>query len=138
MKSNTKLLLRSRRGVTITEVVVALVIIGIISSAALSLVMYSVNVEKDSFSVVEAKIAAENTLACFRYAENEDEFVEALSKTDSYETQDDGSLLLSGNGYTVTVKADYSENYFEYTAVKSNGEEIYSFSYPNNYEGGSQ
>lgn len=137
MKINKKELLRSRRGVTITEVVIALTIIGIISSAALTTVMHSLRVETQSFTVIEAENAAENALACFRYAEDENEFTEALCKTGAYEKQDDGSLVLSEKGYTVTVRADYSENYFEYNAVNSDGVEIYSFYYPNvDSEGG--
>ncbi len=137
MQKNTKELLRSRRGVTITEVAIALVIIGIISAAALSVVMYSVNVEKQSFSVIQAENTAENALACFRYAETEEEFVEALCKTGAYEQQEDGSLILVSNGCTVTVRADYSQLYFEYNAVNADGEQIYSFRYPHsNVEGG--
>lgn len=128
-KTNTST--RSRKGITITEVAVALVIIGIISSAALSLVMYSVNVERESFAIVEAENIADNALACFRYAEDYEEFCTVLQKTGDFEIQDDDSLLLNGNGYTVTIKPDYENNYFEYNAVNQDGEEIYSFRYPN-------
>lgn len=134
---NVHNILRSRRGITITEVTITLVIIGIISAAALSVVLYSVNVEKNSFSVIEAENAAENALACFRFAETEEEFVEALGKTGAYEKQGDGSYIFIGNGCTVTVRADYSQHYFEYNAVNANGEKIYSFRYPKStLEGG--
>lgn len=122
--------LRPRRGITITEVTIALVIISIISAAALSVVMYSVNVEKQAFSVINAKTAAENTLACFRYAETQEEFAQALEKTGAYEQQPDGSWVLSDNGCTVTVKADFTQRYFEYSAVNADGEQIYAFRYP--------
>ena len=65
--------------------------------------------------------------------ELKDEFVEALCKTGAYEVQEDGSLLLTGNGYTVTVRADYTACCFDYTAVQADGRPIYSFRYP--YDG---
>lgn len=130
MNKRAKDVLCSRRGVTITEVTVALVIISIISAAALSLVMYSVNVEKQSFATLEAQNAAENTLACFRYAQNREEFIEALGKTGPYLEQEDGSFRMVANGCTVTVKVDYGKYYVEYSAVNADGEPIYSFCYP--------
>lgn len=135
MKNCTKALLRSRRGITMVEVVVGLVIISIISISALSLILRSVNVEKQSFSVIEAEYAAENTLACFRYAQTQEEFVQAMCQTAPYELQEDGSLLLARNGCTVTVLADYATRSFAYTAVDPNGVVIYSFHYPRNAGG---
>ena len=60
--------LNSRKGVTVAEVVIALVIIAAISAFTLSLIVMSIGVENKSESAIEVKNAAENAIECFRFA----------------------------------------------------------------------
>ena len=62
--------LHSRKGVTVAEVVIALVIIAAISAFTLSLIVMSIGVETKSESAIEVKNAAENAIECFRFAKN--------------------------------------------------------------------
>lgn len=62
--------LHSRKGVGITEVVIALAIIAIISAFTLTLIVMSIGVENKSVAAIEVKNAAENAMECFRFAKN--------------------------------------------------------------------
>ena len=75
----------SRKGMSLVEVVVALVIISVISASALSMIMMSVNVEADAVRSVEVAESVDNAIACFRFAETPAEFLDALQKTAPYE-----------------------------------------------------
>jgi prepilin-type N-terminal cleavage/methylation domain-containing protein len=62
--------IRSRKGVTIIEVVIALAIITIISAATLSLIVMSEGVETKAENAFIVKNSAENAIECFRFAKN--------------------------------------------------------------------
>ena len=141
--------IRSRRGVTIMEVVIALVIITTISAVSLSMIVISHDVEAKAESAITAKNAAENAIECFRFADgNRTVFWECLEETaDAYEFigfTNDGQegpvdktdpsahrARLVENGCTVTVS--WINGKILFSAINAKGEEIYSFTYP---EGG--
>lgn len=122
MKQN----ISSRKGVSIVEVVVALVIITVISASALSMMMMSVKVERKALTAIEIENAAEDAVDCFRFAQNNAEFLECLQKTGDF-VEEDGNFVLHGPAYTVTIRP--GTNQFEYSAVYLNGEEICVFTY---------
>ena len=62
--------IRSRKGVTIMEVVIALVIITAISAVSLSMIVISHDVEAKAESAITAKNAAENAVECYRFAKS--------------------------------------------------------------------
>ena len=127
--------LRSRKGISVAEVAVALAVISIISGAAVSMAMHSVKVEANFVAVTQTKNSAESVLECFRFADSEETFAEALQKLGDYEFKsEENAYVLAGKSVTVTVKASFSPKKLEYTAVKNNGEEIYSYTFP--VEGG--
>lgn len=116
----------NRRGISIVEVVIALVIISIISASALSMIMMSVKVERESMAAVAVENCAENAVECFRFAADPAEFLQCLQKTGDY-TDEEGSFVLRGNGYTVTVLP--GEGQFEFSAVTADGGELCAFTY---------
>ncbi len=61
---------RSRKGVTVIEVVIALAIIVTISAATLSIIVLSSNVETTAENAITVKNAAENAIECYRFAKN--------------------------------------------------------------------
>ncbi len=122
MKSNHS----TRRGISIVEVTIALVIISILSIAALSMIQVSVNVEQKTMIALEATNAGENAVECFRYAETDEEFLECLLLTGDY-VERDGNYVLYGDTYTVTVRPE--GNQLDYSAVNADGEEIYAFTF---------
>ena len=117
---------RSRRGISIVEVVIALVIITIISASALSMIMMSVKVERKSVTALEVDNCAENSVECFRYAGNKTEFLECLQKTGDF-TVEDSTFVLRTTDYTVTILPGNDK--FDFYAVGADGVEICAFTY---------
>ena len=117
---------RSRRGISLVEVIVALAVITIISTAALSLVISSARVDANSLRSTRVMIAAENALECYRFSDSEDEFVELLRKTGDY-IEADGSYVLTESSYAITVK--YEDDSLRFTAIDSDGKEIYNYEF---------
>lgn len=127
--------LRSRKGMSVAEVAVALAVISIISGAAVSMAMHSVKVEANFVAVTQTKSSAESVLECFRFADSEEVFAQALQKLGAFEFKpEENAYVLEGKSVTVTVKASFSPKKLEYTAAKNSGETIYSYTFP--VEGG--
>lgn len=118
----------AKRGITMMEVVIALVIITVVTAAVVTIMFVSVNIEAGTVTAIESANSAENAIECFRFAKNEEEFVEALNKTALYTSKTEGEYTSEGYGYTVTII--YHDTYFEYYAVAADGEEIYAFTFP--------
>ena len=57
-----------RRGFTVAELVVALAVILIVSSAAITFISVQTNTEARAIATVEATNMAENAIECFRFA----------------------------------------------------------------------
>lgn len=107
--------LRSRKGLSLVEVMVALAVIAIISAAALSLVVSSSRLDAKSVKTAKVMMAAENALECFRYADDTGEFKDLLNETDAVYTSQDGKLVTNANGYVIHITVD--ETYKELTFV---------------------
>ena len=117
---------RSRRGISLVEVVVALTVIAIISSAALSLVISSARVDANSLRSTQVMMAAENVLECYRFAENDGDFADLLQKTGDYKGSD-GVFVLTEKSYTITV--NYTDTQLTFSATDSDGKEIYKYEF---------
>lgn len=117
---------RSRRGISLVEVVVALTVITIISAAALSLVISSARVDANSLRSTQVMMAAENVLECYRFAESEEEFAALLEKTGDYIKVDD-AYVLTEKAYVITVH--YTDTKLTFSATDGDGEEIYSYEF---------
>lgn len=116
--------LRSRKGLSLVEVMVALAVIAIISAAALSLVVSSSRLDAKSVKTAKVMMAAENALECFRYFDyvkeadgtsNSGEFTALLNKTGTVYTSQNGKLVASANGYVIHITVD--ETYKELTFI---------------------
>ena len=116
----------SRRGISLVEVIVALAVIAIISTAALSLVISSARVDANSLRSTQVMMAAENSLECYRFAESEKEFVALLEKTGDYKKVD-GAYVLTEKAYVITV--NYTNTKLTFSATDGDGEEIYSYEF---------
>lgn len=95
--------LRSRKGLSLVEVMVALAVIAIISAAALSLVVSSSRLDAKSVKTAKVMMAAENALECFRYADDTGEFKNLLNETDAVYTSQDDKLVTNANGYVIHI-----------------------------------
>lgn len=117
---------RSRRGISLVEVIVALAVIAIISTAALSLVISSSKVDANSLRSTQVMMAAKNALECYRFSDREDEFGELLRKTGDYIEADD-SYVLTESSYVITVK--YEDDSLRFTATDGDGKMIYDYEF---------
>ncbi|MBP3592073.1 MAG: prepilin-type N-terminal cleavage/methylation domain-containing protein [Clostridia bacterium] len=112
--------INARRGFSLAEVVVAIAIIVIVSSASMTLIGVQARTEAKSVATVEATNIAENAIECFRYAQNtgtdfESVFGYASSTTgegteaDPYIIKKDGAtVIIRITGNTMTVNATFA------------------------------
>lgn len=121
---------KRKRGITIIETVIALTVISIISAAAITMVMASTRAEAKSVNSIHITIEAKNAVECFRYADNTDEMLDLLKKTNNaYIKNASDRLVLSKASYELTVYPDFMTNNIEIYALNSNGDEIYRLNY---------
>lgn len=120
--------LRSKKGMSLVEVVVALTVITIISAAALSLVISSARVDANSLSSTQIMMAAENALECFRFAQNDEDFTTLLKKTGDYSVIE-GVCVMNEPSYVIAVDADYTNGKLTFTAIDSAGKEICTYEF---------
>lgn len=127
--------LRSRKGLSLVEVMVALAVIAIISAAALSLVVSSSRLDAKSVKTAKVMMAAENALECFRYANNTKELSDLLNETGTFYISPDGKLVTSANGYVIHITVDETYNKLTFIAYETNdegkktNEEIYKYEF---------
>ena len=121
----------ARKGFSLVEVIVALAVIAIISTAAFSLVLSSAKLEADAVRTTAVSAAADDVLDCFRYADSNEEFFAAICKLDEYQTTDDGQYVLDKPNYTVYVNVEGDELSFNAYKTRDGetGELIYSYQY---------
>jgi len=117
--------INARRGFSLAEVVVAIAIIVIVSSASMTLIGVQARTEAKSVATVEATNIAENAIECFRYAQNTgtpfsevfDDFIEHgehgyLIKNENNEkftvTQSGATVIIEINEDTMTVNATFA------------------------------
>ncbi len=127
-----KVNISSRKGVSIIEVVIALVVISIISAATVSVIVKSIGVETNSVATYEVRNSAENAIDCFRFADGDEAtFIDCLNDTvgENAFTSQNGSYVCDAGGYRVTITLLEGQGGFTYQAVDSDGKEIYGFTF---------
>ena len=105
-RSNTKSA-RSRRGISLVEVIVALAVIAIISTAALSLVISSSKVDANSLRSTQVMMAL-------------------LRNTGDYKKVDN-AYVLTEKAYVVTIS--YTDKKLTFSATDSDGKVIYDYEF---------
>ena len=139
--------IRSRKGISMVEVVVALVVITIISLATLSVVFVSAKVEAKTFVAMEVRNSAENAVECFRFANGDKDIfrktlnlsvgVDETVQASAWEEVENGYSYNAGR-YIVTITLNKDENdklvSFTYEAKDSAGKDIYEFTFTNGGE----
>ena len=148
-------MIRNKSGIALTETVVALVIISIVTACAISISMRSTSVYNDSLDRLEARLRADNALAAFQFSENRGDFRNALvasgfginadndflassyyfnslkvsyeNKTVSFLDRNDHAIYTIEN-YTDAELADLCDNYIEADSLYSynKNEEFYN------------
>ena len=116
------------KGVSLVEVIVAILIITIVSITATTLILSSSRVEERNLRGVEVSVITENAVECFRFAEDKNEFLTLLSKTGEFSLEEDNVVFQSQN-YKVIISADFTLKKITVLAVDSNEKEFYSLTY---------
>jgi prepilin-type N-terminal cleavage/methylation domain-containing protein len=118
--------LSSRKGVSLVEVVVALAVISIISFAAFSLILSSIDLENNMMRDVEISAAADDALDCFIFANSGEKFSEVI-KYLGYVNAGTKYRLDKGN---YVIEVTYSETQMDFKAKDENDNIIFKFEKP--------
>lgn len=114
--------LPGKHGFTLVEVVVALAIIVTVSVAAMSFIKTSSIASDRELAYSEARLYASNALEIFKYAENETQYTNLVTK----------KLTKPDSGYvSVEITANYTSETktFIATAKKQNGDTLFILTY---------
>ena len=127
---------KRNRGFSIMETVIALVVIVLVTAAALSITMAAISARVKMSNYSEAQDFAHNVLECFKAADNNTEFESNMKDVAGYEYED---MSAEPSIYTYKVENkfeaeiiaafDVDGDYFHITVNDSNGTEIISFTY---------
>ncbi|MBR2902954.1 MAG: hypothetical protein IKC38_07105 [Clostridia bacterium] len=116
-----------RRGVSIMETVVAMVVIFMVTSAAISIVSSSLMVDTRACMTMEVSIAGQNARECFRFAETPEGFLELLQRVGEYNEAEHGVYTWDADQCVISVVVDGDTMTFE--AASHGGQLIDSFSF---------
>ena len=84
----------SKKGMTIIETVISLAVIAIVSFTAIGFIKRFSDVNAKMIYETDARLTVENALECFKYAEDETQFFNALNLTRSGFVRQGGSYIL--------------------------------------------
>lgn len=118
--------LSSRKGVSLVEVVVALAVISIISFAAFSLILSSMDLENNMMRDVEISAAADDALDCFIFANSDDKFFEVMYTYLGYKKEDEKYRLDKGS---YVIEVTYNETQMDFKAKDENDNIIFEQTY---------
>ncbi|MBE7061804.1 MAG: hypothetical protein E7382_04630 [Clostridiales bacterium] len=120
---------KSNRGISIMEVVVAILVITIISVATTSLILNSAKKEKANARAMEIASFSESTIESFRFYDNYAEFFNQIKELDVTATEKNGSIVVEKGDYTIAITVDSLYNNILINATDEGGESLYSLSY---------
>lgn len=120
---------KSNRGISIMEVVVAILVITIISVATTSLILNSAKKEKANARAIEIASFSESTIESFRFYDNYAEFFNQIKELDGTATEKNGSIVVEKGDYTIAITVDSLYNNILINATDEGGESLYSLSY---------
>ena len=126
---------KNRGGFSIVEVVVGLTVVVMVTIAALSVTLASVQMEAKYLNETTALCACESVVACVRFADNKDELQDALERLAVDGSVDDsvaGEYSFQQNTVRVSVVFNLDFTNFAITAWTMSGEEIQQVQYEKN------
>ena len=126
---------KNRGGFSIAEVVVGLTVVVMVTIAALSVTLASVQMEAKYLNETTALCACESVVACVRFADNADDLQNALEKLAVDGLVDDsvaGEYSFQQNTVRVSVVFNLEFTNFAITAKTMSGEPIQQVTYEKN------
>ena len=121
-----KRLLRDRKGVSITEIVVAMAVVLMITGAAISVVLASAKADATYNNKYRALTACENAAECIRYSQGNESLLKNALKEAGFTIPIDASPFLEIGDDSIVVYRDLKDGFY---MVVYNGEEIYKSQY---------
>ena len=122
----------SRKGFSLMEVVVAMVIIALVSTVVMTLINSSDTIERNTMGVLNATNITENIIECFRYADNKEELDALLDEFVDYEfsltAENYDRYVIVKDNYRIIFVINHVAHELEIDTIV-NGEEIYSCIY---------
>ena len=101
---------KSRRGITLTETVIGIAIITLISAATLTLMLSQAKMRRKTVEVMEATAIAENVLECYAHA-GESKFFELLNNVYTFGGEEKFGEELTIEGTNTKVKFNKNEKF---------------------------
>lgn len=104
--------LQSRRGITMTEVIISMAVVTIVTGAAISVLIASMQFDDKYQAQTRAMNACESAVSCLRFTDNEaklDAYLERLGFEESagiYSLPDNDAVKVTRNGNSWTVIFD--------------------------------
>ena len=129
-----KKLLRDRRGISVTEVVVAMTMVVIVTGAAISVLVASIKFDVKYEEKTSALSSCESAVECVRFADNEEMLKKTLNLikegfgTDTDTSEDDRYVFSLTEGDTTVQVVVTSVSGIDNYVVKLNDEVIYETS----------
>lgn len=122
--------LASRRGISILEVMISLALIAMVTAAAMTVAVSSIQWEAKYQDEMAALRDRESIAACVRYAESAQTLTPLLEKLgfDAVAATQKGSeytYTLHKNNCIITLTVNFETNQYEITAADKNGATIY-------------
>lgn len=88
----------NKKGFTMMETIIAIVVVSLVSVAAVTLLMTSIHTTRTAIHKTQAQYFAEDVLTCFRASENASQFVEAVEFNGGFL-----EFAITGNKYVFTL-----------------------------------
>ena len=134
MKKLLHKLLRDRRGISMTEVIVAMAMVTIVTGAAISVVMASIKFDVKYNERTAALSYCESVVDCVRFAGNQDELNAALVTLGFPRLEQEGvlptsSLTVGGSVIKITAGTVLDTELVNYV-VTCDDDEIYAITKP--------
>ena len=134
MNKVKRLLKKASRGFTIFEVVIAMAVIGICTASTITVIEKSRDVSSNTFYYYEARTLVNNTLEVFKYAENDEQFMNGLGYLDQKYTREGYLYYYENSLYRVEITVVFNEFHngkhtFKAVGYQSNGHQLFKCYY---------
>ena len=106
-----------KRGISLAEVVVAMLVITIVSAAAITTVEHSLNFTSRVVSSQESRAAALNALECFKFCTNESEFNDNYYRCGQFK-RDYAETTPNETAYMYKAAACVTKVFINYSAAR--------------------
>ena len=121
--------LKSKKGVSLIETVIAIAVLVILSAFVTTISVYSVGAEAKNARDMEIASESENVLECFEFSSDIDEMFSLLKKTDDEYVKSENTISLNKSNYGITIIVADDFSSISLNAVAKDGNVICQYEY---------